>query len=113
MPPYTAHEHAIGQVVGRIEPPMDRLTKSAERDPEISREFDIMEKEISRLADALAHLIERIDPVLRPSEPTSNDRGRPGLDRPKSPIANHLNLLRGRIGLLADSIAATHTRLDL
>jgi hypothetical protein len=100
--------YGIGQAIGSI--PQGELTKSREADS--SREFEIMEKEIARLSDSVGHLIQRIDPICRPAEPSPNVQS--ATPNPiMSAFASRLASLRRRLSEIGDAVASTHGRLDL
>jgi hypothetical protein len=88
------------------------ITKAAERDSDVLRELEVMEKEIARLGDTFGHLAQRIDPICRPSSPTP-EPGNSAPDRITSALAGRIRVLRMHIGRIGDAVAGTHDRLDL
>lgn len=90
----------------------DDMPRDGRETPRVDRELDYMNQEITRLDEAVAELIRRLEPALNPESRPEPDPG--GVDKPvASEIARILIDQRNRVQNMTHTVVNVLERLEV
>jgi hypothetical protein len=94
-----------------MQPPSGGLTV-VKRQP-ISERANVLDVSVDRLDEALRHLIDRLEPVLGPSQPSPSDEGATPGRGDESWLAGYLQHVTAKVDELGSTVHRITARIEL